>query len=253
MNLLIVGCSFGTPNLYNNQAHKGFPPHTHTEFLLKNLGHNVYNCSLPGGSNLQTIEQANAFLNRQILPYNPACGDVNLSVTLPTIDLILWFHTQIHREYWFLFPLKEDLARRGPMVLRNYKVKSNDFYNIEKELASLIYSEFSTLQKITNAKLAVVGGAGPVHNNMIEYIQPDFLIENWISEIVGHDTAPIYDTDTLKRIDHMMSIDLKTKLVNGTLLALDMMKQSGYFFDGSHPGPIPHENLVNSLADRFSL
>jgi hypothetical protein len=252
MNILILGCSFGTPH-YVDGGLPGFLKEEHTEFLLRKLGHNVYNCSLHGSSNLQTIEQADAFLNGCPLPYLPYKNYGNLSVTPTHIDLILWFHTQIHREYYFLFPLTGEMDWREPTVLRNYKVKSTDFYGMESEMAALIYSQIAKLQHTTNAKLAVIGGAGPVHGSITEYIQPEFLIENWIGDIVEYDTEPIYDTFMLKRIDHIIPIELKTQMVDGTLSALDLMKNSGYFFDGCHPGPIPHQKLVARLKDRFNL
>ena len=252
MNILILGCSFGTPN-YNDAGPSGFPSTAHTEFLLKNFGHTVYNCSLHGSSNLQTIEQADAFLNGRPLPYLPYKNHGNLSLMPTHIDLIVWFHTQIHREYYFLFPLTGEMDWREPTVLRNYKVKSTDFYGMESEMAALIYSQIAKLQQTTNAKLAVIGGAGPVHRSITEYIQPEFLIGNWIGDIVEYDTEPIYDTFMLKRIDHIIPIELKNHMVDGTLLALDIMNKSGYFFDGCHPGPIPHQKLVARLKDRFNL
>jgi arsenate reductase-like glutaredoxin family protein len=93
MNILILGCSFGTANYAN--IYPGFPPHTHTEFLLKNLGHNVYNCSLYGSSNLQTIEQADAFLNGKALPYEPYNYSSNLAKTPTNIDLISVLNKQV--------------------------------------------------------------------------------------------------------------------------------------------------------------
>jgi hypothetical protein len=248
MNILISGCSFGVPN------HPGgpfkFSEQLHTEFLLKDLGHNVYNCSLNGGSNLQSIEQAFDFLNGKTLPYK---NFGNLSTPPTNIDLIIWFHTQIHREYRFLFPLKDDVMLRDPMVLENYKVKNNNFYGILEEVAALTYSEFGKLQKMTNSKIAVIGGAGPVHDCITEHIQPDFLIKNWISEILSYDVDAIYETSILKRIDHVMSIDLKTKLVDASILTLDLMKKSKEFYDGGHPGEGPHKKLVEQLVDKFNL
>ena len=61
MNILILGCSFGVPNYYDTHP-TGMKKH-HTEFLLRDKGHVVHNCSQNAGSNLQTLERANTYLS----------------------------------------------------------------------------------------------------------------------------------------------------------------------------------------------
>jgi hypothetical protein len=136
MNILILGCSFGVPNYYGGSP-TGMKEH-HTEFLLRDKGHVVYNCSQNAGSNLQTLERAKKYLNGMAIVHpayhqNPPTDQfVNQFIqckNIKALDLIIWFHTELSRD------------------------------GIH---ANTVYSKFTEFFSTHNAKVAVIGGAGDV-------------------------------------------------------------------------------------------
>jgi hypothetical protein len=222
-NILILGCSFGVPNYFGPP---GVAKEDHTEFLLKNKGHIVHNCSLNGGSNLETLTRAENYLNGLKIKH-PAFDNQFISISNDIkIDLVIWFHTQLHRD----------------------NISNNNI-----QLANYIYNKFSIFFKKLNAKIAVIGGAGDIHDSFDNYITSDFLIKSWRQKILNDTTIPL-SNGIGKILDNVnLPNDKKINIIDNELLLINIVKKSMHFPDGCHPGTAPHFNLVEELTKKFDL
>jgi hypothetical protein len=233
MNILILGCSFGVDN-----------DQPHTETFLKNLGHSVYNCSQNGGSNINSFNRARAFLSGNPIAhprtvahtnkhteYNKNVSEtIQLTDQLDQVDWIIWFHTELTRDI----------------------VDLNTYHNIT-DIADYVYSEFKKLKEDLNAKVAVIGGAGPLHPNFFKYVTPDFCIRSWFNDILQLDVPQIQTLSNPKFIETMNSIgiDKKIELLDQHLIIKKLLEDSPDFPDNYHPGERPHRELVNQLITKF--
>ena len=232
MNILITGCSYGVPNYYGSP---GIDAELHTEFLLKNLGYTVYNCSINGGSNLWAINRVEQFVKGDLIQH-PADGykTIFLENVNTKIDWILWFHTAILRDYnehWYAIPI--DVA-------------------LEK-LASTTYQKMSELIKKLECKIAVIGGCAPIDQIMYNYIQPNFIIEDWKSEILNEILPYDQSLGAISAIENSPNtLDYKNSLLSTQEYILRKLRQSDQFPDSAHPGTYPHKNLSERLHKIFS-
>ena len=141
MNILILGCSFGVPD-------NGCPAEMHTENQLRLLGHNVYNCARSGASNMESLTLGKKFVEENT--------EIN-------IDWVVWFHTELIREY---------------------ESKANIKYDFET-MAQITYTSYFNFVNSINSKVAIIGGAAPVYYSLFNYIKPDFCIPYWFEEILN--------------------------------------------------------------------
>ena len=224
MNILILGCSFGVPNYYDTHP-TGMKKH-HTEFLLRDKGHVVHNCSQNAGSNLQTLERANAYLSGlpivhpayHLNPQTDQFVDQFIECkNIEALDLIIWFHTELSRD------------------------------GIH---ANTVYSKFAEFFSAHNAKVAVIGGAGDVLPEFLTVYTPDFFIPSWRRLILGKDVPLSNTLSSASSIDNSnLSLTEKLKIVDNNLTLIELVKQSPHFFDGCHPGAWPHQDLVDQLIN----
>jgi hypothetical protein len=242
MNILIMGDSWGVPN-YDGDPNSFFEYH-HTEFLLRNLGYNVYNCSLAGGSNLEVLARAKKYLSGEEIkhPASPhSCNPekfknltIKLESTPLTVDWILWFHTELARDF------NADLVRSNKT-------------NINTQLvAHITYSRFFEFQRSMGVPMIVVGGAAPVHPIMYEYGTPVLCIDDWRSDILGKQLPHVQTLSRLDVVDEN-AIDSKADkydiLINHSLIQ-KLVEESLDFPDNSHPGQKPHRELTEQI-DKF--
>lgn len=237
--ILFVGDSWGVPN-YHGPDH-GPSPETHSEFLLKNLGYKVYNCSFCGGKNVDSMLAAEKFLSGEPIQLEPIGCDTSLyQPSIPTIiyeanpkiDWIVWFHTESLR---YRFDTK--------LTLRD-----NLIWGYTEE-----YIHARAFFKKIGAKVAVIGGQAPIFRETFDrYIQPDFLIEDWRSEIVGRKLPESYWTTKSMWVEtsNDFTVD-KIKYANTSLEIFDAMKDSEDFPDNCHPGAGPHKILSDRLHQVF--
>ena len=234
MNILIMGCSWGVPN-YAGLPNP--PKEDYTEYLLKNMGYNVYNCALNNGSNLESLNRAKNFLSGVPIKHPARYTQYEEQLlTLPegtSIDWIVWFHTELLRDYHRKkMPPTVDLAL---------------YY-----IANKTYPLFFDFAKSINAKLAIIGGAAPIHPVLYKYGKPDFLIEDWRSEILGKSLPPVHSLYRLNVVeDSKDTIEYKSLLLQKHLLILDALIESEHFPDDCHPGTEPHLKLSNTLHKVF--
>jgi hypothetical protein len=235
MNILLIGGSYGVPNYYGPP---GIEPEYHTEYLLKDLGHTVHNCSQNGGSNLWAIKRAETYLSGTPIGH-PGESESKpfdmIQLTSPVkIDWIVWFHRELFQDY-------RDIADQG----------KQSYDTAVELLAHLTYKRFAEFARKLNAKTAVIGGCvGAVNPVLYEYIIPDFIINDWKSSILGID-LPVVQFMDLDSIDLDIDIEQKHKLVDDQLFIIRQMSQSKDFPDGGHPGIKPHADLVQQLDQLF--
>jgi hypothetical protein len=230
MNILILGCSFGVPGQY-----PGCFIEDHTEHQLRQLGHKVYNCSQCGGSNMNSLTRAKKFLSGEsiLLPEVHPLSTSGPTQTLNEpfeVDWIVWFHTELTRDDHVFFnglPLKK--------------------------MAELTYTEYFDFAKSLGAKVAVIGGAGPVHPLLFDYGTPDFCIPSWFNEILQLDLPQIQTLSQLNMVEKMQGIGVKDKLeiLEQHSIIRKALEDSEDFPDNYHPGGRPHKELAARLHEVF--
>jgi len=149
------------------------------------------------------------------------------------IDWIVWFHTAILRDYkkeWYNIPI--DIA-------------------LEK-LANTTYQRMLDLVNNLKCKIAVIGGAAPIDKIMLNYIKPDFIIEDWKSEILNEILPYDQALGAISAIENSPNtVKSKNSMLSTHEFILDKLRQSEHFPDGAHPGTYPHKNLSERLHKTF--
>jgi hypothetical protein len=149
------------------------------------------------------------------------------------IDWIVWFHTAILRDYkkeWYNIPI--DIA-------------------LEK-LANTTYQRMLDLVNNLKCKIAVIGGAAPIDKRMFNYIKPDFIIEDWKSEILNEILPYDQALGAMSAIENSPNtLESKNSMLSTHEFILDKLRQSEHFPDGAHPGIYPHKNLSERLHKTF--
>lgn len=216
-SILIVGDSWGVPNYYGPP---GVPKTHHTEFLLKAMGHTVYNCSLNGSSNLTSLQKAKSFVASHAEP----------------IEYLLWFHTELFRE--------SNLVDYTSGIEENLHT-----------IADIVYREYASFINQHKLKLCAIGGQANLLPELFNYMDPIFHIMDWRQDILGMDLpnglhliARNYDWIPKLAKDTQTKIELLTN----QKIILDAMEYSTDFPDNCHPGTLPHQNLANKLNFLFN-
>jgi len=250
-NIFIIGDSWGVPNY--NVDFTNCLPHDHTEFQLKNLGHKVFNFSLNGCGVIETVEYARSVVDRTF--NNPSMkhtieykrhtfstkpGSLE-KVPVPDykgehIDWLVWFHTEPFRSI-----LQEDT---------HDWVTFNEVHTLGCHVA---YRAFTNLLKfLPNVKTAVIGGQAPIDPLLYQYYKPDFVIEDWRSEIVGKKLPRCSSLSRLHVVERLYDTkEEKLKLLDMHSEILNVMRNKELFFDNCHPGPKPHRELALRLHNEF--
>jgi hypothetical protein len=233
MNVLILGCSFGVPNYFGLPSP---PPQDHTEFILRDLGHTVINCAKNGGSNLDSLKRAQNFLSGKPIAHPAYRNRAVQGIANQSIDWIVWFHTELYRDF---------------LILPN---KTNLYEHDSVALAEMTYQAYRDFQLDTGAKLAVIGGAGDLHQCFDKYFTPEFVIRSWRSEILGIDNTPNNTLWQQEYFNHSRDpIEQKLMHLESNLDLLDLMHASVDFPDNCHPGPRPHRELSEKLHITFQV
>jgi hypothetical protein len=217
MNFLILGCSWGVPN-YSGQL--GDPVETHTEFLLQTAGHNVINCCINGGSNLSSLKRAKLYLARKKIsrPAYPTYDNkIQLNDTNIKIDWTIWFQTEFLRD---------------EKIVQTRK-------NLLETIAQKTYLDYQDFFKSIGTKVALIGGNSDLHPCYKKYLDPDFVIESWSSNILGQEPTRFDPNDP----------ELEFKFIDNELRLQKLKSNSILFPDKSHPGAIAHAKLVEKILE----
>ena len=248
MNILMLGCSFGVPNyMPKNPQRKQWggiqnttPPTAHTEFLLRNRGYNVVNCSQNDSSNLNILDRARKLLAGEAVThpkYNPDGVDrdtIKLEHPPENIDWVIWLHTELARD-----ASDAELARY-PII----KLLDNT--------AEIVYRAYAQFIQELGARVVVIGGAGDVLPSMYRHIQPTFCIPSWRSYIFKESLPSMNFLGRLEKFnliadttENKMLMLQQQEIVRAKLAASDL------FPDNNHPGEVPHRELAGLLHRVF--
>jgi len=230
-----MGCSFGVPGQYPDCVVTD-----HTEHQLRSFGHNVHNVSQCAGSNINSLIRAKKFLSGEsiVCPHvHEAKSDDSSPRQVLTepfkVDWIVWFHTELARDLY-------DLKRPGMTI---------------DQVSCVVYSQYFDFVKSLEAKLAVIGGAGPVHPMLYKFGNPEFCIDSWINKILNLNLPQIQTLSKPEMINQLngnAKLDLKLKVIDQHLIILKALEGSEDFPDNYHPGGRPHQDLANLLHKRFT-
>jgi hypothetical protein len=188
----------------------------HLAFFLREKGHTVINCGIPGGSNIESLEKAEKYL-----------------IDHPTkIDWVVWFHTEFCRD-------KEKVDYTNMSI--------DEFREI---ITNIIYSQYKNFLQSLNCKIAVIGGCADLYPNFYDHIQPDFCIPSWTQEIVGINNTTGVSGSTW--IPHMKdSTKNKMAWIESYADTFSAVNASADFPDSAHPGTRPHRDVANRLLKVF--
>lgn len=274
MNIVIVGDSWGVPNYLNPILWDNWAPEHHTEHLLKKLGYHVYNYSLNSGSNMQTMKLVDFSLrhdgvNRNKKPLvstppdhvgrvlEPWMAPEGVPVGLPKhVDWVIWFHTEPFRDGLVDYPNPENDEDRA---YTTYTTSPYSFQETLRNRCHEVYAFAKDFFQKTGGRIAVIGGQAPigptVRDIFYQYITPDFIIEDWRSEILGESlecyTAISLNGHLAWALSCNDTIEEQEKLVNLQERTLLAMQDSVDFLDNAHPGAGPHARLVERLHEVF--
>jgi hypothetical protein len=244
MNIVIIGDSWGAPNYSTDLSFPAYaPPKVHTEYRLRNLGYNVFNFSITGGTMIDTIEYAMYTLKNQEVPIRiihrllPQQFESMPKIRAENVDWIVWFHTEAIRDQ-----LLDHIAKY---------VKLEEHHTFSSHLG---YRAFAELVKLCpQAKTAVIGGQAIIDPILYQYHKPNFVIEDWRSEIVGKKLPRCISLGRLEYINTFYdSNEEKLKTFDVHTQIFDAMNNADLFFDRCHPGSKPHELLTQRLHEVFS-
>ncbi len=225
MNILLMGCSWAVPNYFGLP---GDPPETHSEFLLKELGHEIHNCGLNAGSNLLSLERAKKYLSGEEIDHPAMIGRIKKHNPNP-IDLVIWFHTEPGRDVGVINPTGKTINQQL------------------NEICNVTYKSYADFFKNLNCKIAVIGGCSDIHPLIYQYIQPDFCLPSWQTRLIGKGSMGFgMSAKTTPTIEDVNFLD-------NALTVLDRMRASAYFPDGGHPGKKAHQELIDQLASVFKI
>jgi hypothetical protein len=250
--ILIIGDSWGVPN-YNEEWSTS--PETHTEYRLKKLGYDVLNFSLNGSSATETIDYAKHTLKNTL---NPNSHSVTVKrqlsynikpeslkeIPVPNyngqkIDWVVWFHTEPIRH----FDCSHDSLIPYLTCEEAHQVGCKIAYRAFVKLIDIIGK---------HVKTAIIGGQAPIDPSLYEYHKPNFIIEDWRSEIVGKKLPTCYTFSRTDLVDQSYdTLDKKLEILNVHKIVLNSMSDLSLFFDRCHPGEIPHELLTKKLHQAF--
>lgn len=237
--ILLIGDSWGVPNYEGPNF--GAEPHEHTEYLLRELGYKVYNCSLSGGSHKVTIDLARAYLAGETVTlaptvlnntYHKASEPSVIDTVNPKIDYIVWFHTEALRYFFHA----------------HMSIEENLDFSYKWD-----YEYVSNFCIPLDAKLIAIGGQAPIYDKFFyDYFRPYYIIEDWRSEIVGIKLPKVYTLGKVEWIENSNdTLDNKLEVMKKHKVVLDAMSNCPYFPDTCHPGKEPHKKLTELLHTIF--
>lgn len=252
--ILIIGDSWGVPNYCEDWDCR---PEEHTEYRLRNLGYDVLNFSLNGSAMLETIEYAKNTIQNTLDTNSQFYGLVkqkrntysrNGSVKempIPKyhgqkIDWVLWFHTETIRDFG------------SASNLTMPYLTCQEFHEIG---CKAVYRAFCNLINIIgkDIKTAIIGGQAPVDAILYQYHKPNFIIEDWRSEIVGKKLPQCHTFSRYDFVDQTYdTLDKKLEILNTHKEIMDSMSDTSLFFDRCHPGGKPHAMLTEKLHKVFN-
>ena len=218
--IVIIGDSWAAPPGEGQEIPGRYTQQGHCSQLFGDLGYRVENRAIRGGSNLESWQRAREF-------------------TEPGAAWIIWFHTELGRD-WCLRPP----VRPWQMQTKLEQVSRRVYSEIRDHLAYLAP---------TRGLILVEGQSVRALPWFTEYLQPQILIRDWRSELVGEPCpesqifgALITNPDFL---DHCVNTaEVKQHWLDQATEILDQMKRHPDLFpDLCHPGDYAMAQLTLRL------
>ena len=260
MNILMIGDSWGVPNYLFKGYEETWRPEHHTKHRLEKLGYHVYNFSLNGFGIVRSMQCVDVSKRHTGNDYKlishpfhaPMTHPEGLPESIPEkIDWTVMFHTEVLRDPHPVQYTDWPWFDANKTFHENLMIKSHEAYSYARDF----------MQQI-GGKLAVIGGQtaiGPtIRDVFYSYLQPDFIIEDWRSEIIGVDLPECYTVSSVNgslswALQGTDNWDVKAQLVEAQEIVIDAMDKSDDFPDCAHPGADAHEKLTNKLHEVFQM
>ena len=232
MNILMLGDSYGVPD-WPMVAEGTANGNHHISRLLANAGHNVYNVSVNGSSNLQAIDRAESLLDGNTVCDLQLASEEYTELTLQqdtNIDYIIWMCTSLLRD--------------------RDKVDATLLYSQLSELRHLTYNGINNiLQKIPNAKLIAIGGAAPLDPFALNsYLQVHYCVPDWRAELLAMKATDHLSSAVPSLLDLDVRADNLSKHITLAEAVISNMQSSNLFPDGCHPGAEAHKDLYDRIS-----
>ena len=159
MNILVFGDSWSYHSYKKQDGMTEIYDSLNFQNLFSSIGIDCKNFSIPGGSNIDIINQMQK----------------NIDFILKA-DLVVVFQTEITRQY------VASLNKNLELTNQNNMPKALNFNQFQELLCAEFYNELSILQSNTQIPFLLVGGCSKLHNEAIP--QNLHYIENSWSEII---------------------------------------------------------------------
>lgn len=226
--ILILGDSWGVTE--NSQPDRRDWP----EYYFMRRGHTVFNRSHGGEWNLVQLGFGDAFLRE--CPY--------------PIDLVIWYHTEIFRDFARLPWEERYISEFG---------EPRDLEHVLDWQAERTYRIATEAKQASpETQWAIIGGGGPVrqrHRNLLEWA--DLIVDDWKSEICGEQLPECHFMqfyDYIWRWRDSLGMDaVQRELDKRDYHMQRMFADRGRFWDGVHPAHAPVLAMNQRLEQHFGL
>lgn len=195
------------------------------EYALLRKKHTVFNQSLYGGTNTQTLDDGIHFLQH--------------TADFLKIDLIIWFQTEYIR----------DLTRVKP---------TNNYDDILERVDQYLCDKILKIKSSTpNSKWAVIGGHSKLYKPK-NYHWAEYMKIDWRSELLNKelpDTQAISHS-TLNELSHIYDFDidvLTRELKKYEIILNAVLSRPDIFYDGVHPEASNYEHLWSQIESAIEF
>ena len=118
--------------------------------------------------------------------------------------------------------------------------EANFYYqNLLETIAQKTYSDCRDFFESIGTKVALIGGNSDLHPCYKKYLEPEFVVESWSSDILGQEPEQFDINDP----------ELEFKFIDNELRLQNLKSNSILFPDTSHPGAIAHARLVKRILE----
>lgn len=239
MNILMLGCSYGVPDLIPEPDPPFDQPTAtvtnHIEYFLSKH-HTVFNVSVNGSSNWQAIQRANEFVDGEEvhdIAIRETRRDIKCEVIqMPSginIDYVIWLCTSLLRDKHII---------EVPTLDQRIADLQDITYNEMKKL----------MQKIPTAKLIAVGGCGPIDETELRKVLPvHYCIPDWRAELLGIEYTEYLSGGSKTNLDGCTSDPGLPDHIKMAETIIHLMSVNDAFPDGCHPGASAHRDLSERI------
>lgn len=207
--ILIAGDSWGCGEWGFENGHG--VKHTGLEHYLTEYGCTVYNVSLGGGCNKDSVDR------------------ITSSVKSLTLDKIFWFQTD---------PMR-DLRPYDPAV---FPKSINEIINCQQQLLNKTYADLNSI----GSKIYCLGGVTRLHSSIVSYSNLITVIDS-IVELFGAKSIDVWVSDWIQ-YDNLFSPELIEDLYS-IPNPKTILPQYWFYPDGYHPNRFAHQKIFEHILN----